>query len=600
MKKKKSFGMRLFLYNIIIISIVLAIILGTFGVYYVKIHRDNNTKEIQLSMDRSKTTINGILDELDSASLQISLNPSVISTLEEGVKEEDNYFETNVLESSRLCETLWSYIMNPDKISIVSVYTGHGDILCAAENEEYNQFTRLIDQTWIEYLDSQFRKPGVYNICVNRTEKHRQVSYQGISIIREIKDDVNKGECLGYVEVIIGVKQVETSLKTAVGQDKVILFDRDTDKVMATTINNVTANTSLTYDEFIQRYKLGNETQCIDVIGDRNIGIIVLQNDKEYYDTMKSAILLIMGIYLLCLIIIVLIQNITSQIIVQPLIQLCQSVEVSLNDKDEKRSYVDSNVSEIQELSDAFIQMRDRIDESARREVNANTQQIKTQLYALRAQMNPHFIHNTLAIIQSYAIEEDCDMVIGVCENLSDFIRYSSGLLSNQVDLMDEITNVRKYMNILHLKYSDNLEFEQVIQGDIREIKTPYFILQPLIENAITHGLSKKEFPWKITINCEGNQNYWKVTIKDNGVGMTKEQIQDIMKYKEYLFTSEEQVNLLKEKWEIGGLTIRNILMRLYLEYKENMIFEIESEVGEYTTITIGENQYDSSFSGGR
>ncbi|MRY42812.1 sensor histidine kinase, partial [Parabacteroides distasonis] len=270
----------------------------------------------------------------------------------------------------------------------------------------------------------------------------------------------------------------------------------------------------------------------------------------------------------------------------KPLIQLCESVKYETSFTNETKLVLNQGENEIGILSDAFDAMLLRLEKTMQNVVDAKTGEVKAQLFALQAQMNPHFIHNTIAIIQSYALDEDYDTILKISESLSDLIRYSSEFTDEKVPLIDELKHVENYMDLVKLRYEEGINFKFEIEGKIENIFVPRFIVQPILENSLEHGLKSKHFPWEIRVSCFIKNDYWKVEIKDNGIGMSQDAIKRIYLYVDNM--KKEDNKIINENLKIGGLSMKNIVTRLFLEYKCNMIFKIDSAQNSYTIITIG------------
>jgi len=147
---------------------------------------------------------------------------------------------------------------------------------------------------------------------------------------------------------------------------------------------------------------------------------------------------------------------------------------------------------------------------------------VKVQLIALKAQMNPHFIFNSLNSIRAYVISNDIKMASDYLTKFSSLIRlilqYSS---QNSISLKDELDALKLYVNLEQLRYRDDFGFEIKIDKavDVNNWKVPPLILQPYVENAIRHGLSAKKGVKKLELNISENKSHLIFRIKDNGVG---------------------------------------------------------------------------------
>ncbi len=589
--KEKRLGLELYLYNLIIVTLLVGSLFAAFVFYYMK---SNETKIDQQLTDVLETSVGNIEDSiemLDTIALQLSTNQNIISTMKniaQSESESGNYFEYNLVESTVIYELFWSYILKPDYVSRVSLYNQYGDYIYTGEVSDFAE-NEIRDGEFIASLEEEFQQVNVNAIFINDVDKSVGISRNGVSIIREVKDSyLTNNSGLGYVEVELNIDKLEAKILNQSEQLILIIYDLDTEKVMGTSIEGYTENTQWTYTQLIQQLDLEEGYQKQGQIEAYNLGLIVVQDMTEQDIFVRNMIILFVIIFIWLILGMSMIQQKVVDTLLQPLIKLCQTVQYTRTKQDRTLAIEDSNIYEIELLSTAFRDMVTSLEDSMQKEMDIRTRQTKTQLYALQAQMNPHFIHNTIAIIQSYAIEENYDVVINTCGHLSDLIRYSSRLTNYKVTMKEEIQHIQNYMALVKMRYEENIEYSIVLPEEMEKVEVPCFVLQPLVENSLNHGLKKKPFPWSIQIRVYKRDENWIIELEDNGVGMSIFDKNKVYQYKELLLKQDKSNVLEAEEWEIGGLTIRNILVRLYLEYGTQMKFEIESRDKQYTIIRLG------------
>lgn len=146
----------------------------------------------------------------------------------------------------------------------------------------------------------------------------------------------------------------------------------------------------------------------------------------------------------------------------------------------------------------------------------------------------------------------------------------------------------------MKIRYEDKFLYSMVYVGEIRSFRIPRFIIQPLLENCFAHGFKKKTFPWIIDIQVLFMENVWEIRIRDNGSGIEAEKQKQIQEQLNEIH-NKELTELIKEL-RIGGLSLKNVFVRLYIAYGEDLIFDIEnSEHG--AGIVIG-GKYDDTGNG--
>jgi two-component system sensor histidine kinase YesM len=202
----------------------------------------------------------------------------------------------------------------------------------------------------------------------------------------------------------------------------------------------------------------------------------------------------------------------------------------------------------------------------------------KAQLTALQAQISPHFLYNTLENIRWRAMEicKGDNEVSKIILNLSEMLRISLESDQQLVSIEEEIKNTKLYINILQLRYEDKLQ----VLWEVNEIAVSYPIvkvsLQPIIENAVYHGIKPLRKLGIITIVVDKQEDKIVIRIKDNGVGMSNEMVKRLNKdMKEKYILQEDHIG------------IRNVNQRIKLLMGDDAGLEIQSEENAGTTVTV-------------
>lgn len=192
-----------------------------------------------------------------------------------------------------------------------------------------------------------------------------------------------------------------------------------------------------------------------------------------------------------------------------------------------------------------------------------------TQLKALQMQINPHFLFNNLNTVSRMAMFEEANKTVDLVGALSKILRFNLTSVDKLVTLNEEIENIRAYILIQETKFQGRISFKFNIEKEVQKIKIPPMIVQLLVENAITHGVSSLETDGLITISAFIEGRFCVVIVEDNGVGMAQD----------YKNNKRSQTST--------GLGLKNIRKRLELYYNRQDLMAIESKEGEGTKITI-------------
>lgn len=224
-------------------------------------------------------------------------------------------------------------------------------------------------------------------------------------------------------------------------------------------------------------------------------------------------------------------------------------------------------VSEIKEKAELESMLKEQEMENLRIKNDLK----EAELHALQAQMNPHFLFNTLNTGAQLAMLEGADRACTFIEHAAELFRYNIRNLDNPVTLGDEIKNIENYMHLLKERFADKVEFVLEKEQSILDVKMPSMILQPIIENAWIHGLGDVEYTGIIWVKAYQSGSFAEISIKDNGKGMSQEKIEEV----------------LSGRSSSKGIAIKNILSRLKIFYNTTNIMAIHSERGRGTEVVL-------------
>ncbi|WP_337540699.1 sensor histidine kinase [Suilimivivens sp.] len=232
--------------------------------------------------------------------------------------------------------------------------------------------------------------------------------------------------------------------------------------------------------------------------------------------------------------------------------------------------------AEARMLSDSLNAMIDKINELLDQVTTEQIRLRKAEFELLQAQINPHFLYNTLDTIVWLAEAGDQKRVVSMVGNLSDFFRTSLNQGKDIIPIREELAHVRSYLEIQQVRYQDILRYEITVPEDLYEYKIPKITIQPLVENALYHGIKNKRGQGTITITGERSENGFVLYVRDNGIGMIQERLNEVRAGIQKLsYTGKE----------IYGLY--NVNERIRLNFGETYGISIESTYGEGTCVSI-------------
>lgn len=269
-----------------------------------------------------------------------------------------------------------------------------------------------------------------------------------------------------------------------------------------------------------------------------------------------------------------------SRSITQPIQQLCDSMaRVQEGDFSVSDVVVDSK-NEIGSLTKSFNVMTHRIQDLMEQNIREQEAKRKSELKALQSQINPHFLYNTLDSIIWMAEGKKNEEVVLMTASLARLLRQSISNEDEVVSIGQEVEYARGYLTIQKMRYKDKMEFQIDVDPSILHIPLIKLVLQPVIENAIYHGLKYKESKGLLMVKGFRKNENAVLQVIDNGVGMDQETLDHI--YEKH-----------KVNYQSNGVGVYNVQKRLQLYYgsEYGITYESEKGLGTTATITIPGNQ---------
>jgi Putative regulator of cell autolysis len=393
-----------------------------------------------------------------------------------------------------------------------------------------------------------------------------------------------------------------TSLNNQVVDNELLILEKNIYEMSQTylelTNEAVKAKRGRNVEAYKQKYEEAEEIYNYINTHIYNLNNRQFQDNSENYKIMLTSLryleILSMSILLLATVInIMLLMQITSNIIA-PLGKLAKRAdEVAAGDFNMPALSTNSN-DEVGVVTSAFNKMVQNIKEhiQATKEGMEKEQKMMeqkllmethlkdAQLKYLQAQINPHFLFNSLNAGAQLAMMEDAEKTCLFIERMADFFRYNVKKSEEDATLAEELEVVDNYIYILNMRFLGDICYTKQVDESLLDVMIPSMVLQPLVENAIQHGIRDVEYKGVVHLEVTQTKEHIQIAVKDNGKGMTKECIQQILT-KNYNVNDKEESST--------GIGIDNVMNRLELYYqKKGGIFTIQSDgKGKGTAIII-------------
>lgn len=232
-------------------------------------------------------------------------------------------------------------------------------------------------------------------------------------------------------------------------------------------------------------------------------------------------------------------------------------------------------------VSRRFNTMAHRIKRLMDKVVEEEQQKDRAEIRALQAQINPHFLYNTLEVIRGIALAHGVTTAGEVAKSLAKIFRYSIDREKEAVTLGDELENVRSYVTILRHRYGERFEFVVDVRPDLLEVPTPRLFLQPLVENAFVHGVEPSRRHGLVRVEAIGQSDTVVLRIIDNGAGMPTKTVSAL---RSRMSNGSDEPGEPKYG---PGIGIVNVDRRLKYAFGAQFGLGIDSELGEGTVVSL-------------
>ncbi|MDQ1913641.1 sensor histidine kinase [Paenibacillus sp. GD4] len=271
-----------------------------------------------------------------------------------------------------------------------------------------------------------------------------------------------------------------------------------------------------------------------------------------------------------------------GRFITSPILQLHKTVNHIKRGDFSIRANIDRS-DEIGRIAMNFNAMLDELQKLIETKYVYQIRLQEAQLAVLYSQINPHFLYNTLDSIKAMADYHQVDEIGEMVHSLADMFRYNTKSSDEVVTLGEELVQIRAYMNIQRIRFDDRIGFELQIDSALYDFPLLKMTLQPLVENAVSHGLERKRGKGTIRVGAELKANSFVLSVEDDGLGMSERRLERIQAGLRLPLYQDEHAYSSKD----GGIGIRNVHTRYAIRYGERYRFDISSRKGAGTRITI-------------
>jgi len=238
---------------------------------------------------------------------------------------------------------------------------------------------------------------------------------------------------------------------------------------------------------------------------------------------------------------------------------------------------------EMGQLIDSFNSMIRTINALIVNQYEEKIARKEAELKFLQSQINPHFLYNTLQTISSMAVLKKAPEINSIAKNLARILRYAVSETSSFVTLQEELSNLVSYLDIQKLRFKELLNYNINASEKLKDCKILKFILQPIVENSIIHGMEGKGEPCFISINAAMEDECINIHIEDNGIGISQDKVKNLL---ENINSDNMSNNPTDERYNTN-IGLRNINKRIKLAYGEDYGITVDSEKWKWTRVSL-------------
>ncbi|GGF99200.1 cache domain-containing sensor histidine kinase [Paenibacillus abyssi] len=573
-------------------AVSLFIILLTCLIFYYKNVNDIKNQTYSLSEMITKQfsrTFELYMQEIEKLSISIFGDPVIQSNLLAHYETFDPV-ENNRIEIS-INSRLFNHAHSRPHVESIAIFTLDGDVYYVSKGQNQLLNNSLQNETWFEnnpkiYENTFFLVPTAKENAIGGTQVHV------IPFVRNI-NRVPSRNVMGYMKININADVIDNMLVPSdtneMEKNMRVFIITDEGHIVYDNKHELTGRTSIDMDTSIlqrdHRYgdMIWNGKQYLYTYEKSSYSgwntMILIPNDFILSEQKRSQyILIIVG--LLATLIIAVVSYVLSHHITLPLRYMMKKMNrVEQGDFSQRMTFEGNN--EIGRLSRIYNNMLDSISRLISEVYESKLAEKNAQLSALQAQINPHFLYNTLNIMKSISRIRGIEEVAEMSESLAELFQYSMHNLQHPVPLRQEMDHIHNYMNIQQHRFSNRFELRCDIPEELLQASVLKLTIQPLIENAIIHGLGKVKSGGYIDVSARKVNGILTIEVADNGKGMDDEQLF-------LLQHSLRAPNRMKElQDETRGIGLRNIGQRIQLLYGENHGIEVVSQPGAGTTVKL-------------
>lgn len=528
---------------------------------------ENTVMGVSSSLDK-------VLDEYSAILLRLSVDPDIRRFVESGYQEG----ETSEFPSAQTMRAL---------LKLYSEVSGKNHVLAAHVVSIHNTDSLSTATVPASYLPpfnvdwGIFRMASETQSAVLRTHDRNSNALPGVAFSMAMAIRGTEGELLGYVVFDVYREMLDELLKEADLSYDLDIYISDAYHFVIYSTKEADLRTLPEQMHPVVEELDGGQTVLQEISQDAMyvgselaeyrawvVGDMPMEPANQAEQYVQSAAFLAASV---CILLCIIAAMLAWKDLSQPIHTLTKTFEKMESGDLSARAKMDQRKDEFGSLGQRFDQMADEI-EALIKNVEEKQRRLRiSESSALQAQINPHFLYNTLDLIKWNAKLGNTAEVTKITVLLGKLLRSMANFEEDTVTVEEECNLIDRYLDIQMIHYGDRLVIERSIPEEVMQLRIPKLILQPVVENSIVHGFDNRLGICKLRISASYSEPYLTFLIEDNGPGIEPEMLR----------------TLLTRKRSSGGIGLQNVHKRSHLHGDESCGLQISSTLGEGTSVRL-------------
>lgn len=593
-EKQPILAPRSFRFKVIFISIICLVIPATITLFIYNYLTKDTLKEQALSNANRELVIANeyvekLLEDMMYITNFIQVDAEVNSILKVSansvIENDPNEKYERFIDERKISKTIENITLVGEK-SYVTILLKNGKSFTNYSTTDYNPIN-LLNEDWFKQLNKIQGYESVWigsQPTVFKTEK-RNNPYQ-ISVARTLRDE--SLNIFGYVIVTIMENKINQIFENMNGHEEMMLLDSSNHILSHRDDSRISElfqyRAHLKEDNSSNIFQISKKDYLIaeHKISFTGWKLVSLVPYKQAIIKINSIFNKVFIVQIVSFTTFLILMAYLLRTITKPIVHLGNVAKAVQSGNLNIRSRL-RNQDEIGRLSSSFDHMLDRIDEMIREITNTQERKRKAELAMLQAQINPHFLFNVLNSIRMKVLVKGDKESANMISSLSKLLRMTIDKNKETITFHEEIQIVLDYINIMNMRQKEKVNVEISVHDEASSLRIPRFILQPIIENSIIHGLNQSA--GTIAVYTEIRDNDLIMVIEDNGQGMEEQALDQLQR--KLVQTTGLEHNLTKNNKGFSSLGLSNVYERMLMTFGPAFKMQIESVLGKGTKVIL-------------